>query len=522
MKKYIFIFGMVTFLASSCSEGFLDKAGPNNVTTGNFYVTQEQALQAVNSAYSALQRQGGYNRMSIHAYIVRSDEGVFTQYQIGAPALNGLDNFSVTSGTECVHDLWEDNYKGILMANMVLEKVPSIEMDTNIRNRCIGEAYFLRALYHFQLMLFFGEEIPINTASPKVTADLTPKSAEKGAVYEQVIKDLKKAKELLPIVDKYRGTDDLGRASKGSATAYLGKVYLFQKRYQEAADQFKELIDQKVGTYALTANFRDNHDERKENNIESIFEVQFKLSGGNGFGDIDLSTGSESQLIEGECTMVRGVGMSNWNAMPNQEILAEFEPGDTRFYQTFWTAGGNKFAGVDKILKTYEEYVPGQFKGLSFFRKWCRDWSRAEDSFDSDVNVRIMRYADVLLMYAECLTEGATSTTGETPEKYINMVRNRANKDLSTNFYPTGGSIPTVEELIAAAPVIRGVKIDNIKAALRHERFVELCFEFKRWDDIWRWGIEGQVLAGRPYKRYLPIYQGDLDSNPNLKPNESN
>jgi tetratricopeptide (TPR) repeat protein len=520
MKKYIFILGIVAFLASSCSEDFLDKAGPNSVTTGNFYANQEQALQAVNSAYSALQRQGGYNRMSIHAYILRSDEGVITQYQIGAPALNGLDDYSVTSGTECVHDLWEDNYKGVLMANMVLEKVPTIDMDIDIRNRCIGEAYFLRALYHFQLMLYFGEVIPINSASPKVTADLTPKPAQPGEGYALVIEDLKKAKALLPKVDKYRGADNLGRASMGSATALLGKVLLFQKRYQEAAVEFKELIDQKVGTYALTANFRDNHDDRKENNIESIFEVQFKLSGGNGFGDIDKSTGSESQLIEGECTMVRGVGMSNWNAMPNQDILTEWEPGDTRFYQTFWTKGGNKFANVDGVLYTYEEYIPAQFDGLSFFRKWCRDWSRAEDSFDSDVNVRLIRYADVLLMYAECLIEDPT--LGDNPATYINMVRDRANKDTSTDFYPTGGSIPTVEELIATAPTIRGVKIDNLRDALRHERFVELCFEFKRWDDIWRWGIQDKVLAGRAYKRLLPIYQGDIDANPNIIPNESN
>jgi tetratricopeptide (TPR) repeat protein len=522
MKNYIFILGLVAFLTNSCKKDFLEKASPNNLTTGNYYTKPEHALQAINAAYSALQRQGGYNRMSIHAYIVRSDEGVFTQYQIGAPALNGLDDYTVTSGTECVHDLWEDNYKGVLMSNIALEKIPTIEMDTNIRNRCLGEAYFLRALYHFQLMLYFGEEIPINTASPKKPADLTPKSAEIGAGYAQVIEDFKKAKALLPKVDKYRGTDDLGRASMGSATAYLGKALLFQKKYQEAADQFEELIDQKCGTYTLNPSFRDNFDERKENNIESIFEVQFKLSGGNGFGDIDLPTGSESQLIEGECTMVRGVGKSNWNAMPNQDILTEWEPGDTRFYQTFWTAGGNKFKDLDGTAKTYEQYVPAEFKGLSFFRKWCRDWSRAEDSFDSDVNVRIMRYADVLLMYAECLIEGATSTTGETPEKYINMVRTRANKDTSTDFYPSGGNIPTVEELIATAPTIRGVKIDNMRAALRHERFVELCFEFKRWDDIWRWGIEAQALAGRNYKRLLPIYQGDLDSNPNLKPNGSN
>jgi starch-binding outer membrane protein, SusD/RagB family len=517
MKKYLILI-LATFLISSCNEDFLEKSNPNKMTSGNFYKTEKDALAAVNAAYSSFQRQGGYNRMGIHAYTVRSDEGVFTSYVTGAPAVTGLDDFTVTSGTECVQAIWQDHYKGVYFANMVLEKVPGIEMDAAIKDRCLGEAYFLRALYHFQLILYFGEEIPIYSSVPKESVDLYPKSAEKGVGYDLIIEDLKKAKELLPIVDTYRGTDNLGRASRGSAAAYLGKVYLFLKRYQDAADEFKDVIDGNCGTYKLMQNFRDNHDERFENNEESLFEIQFKLSGGNGFGDIDLPTGSESQLIEGEATMVRGGGRMNWNAMPNQDFLAEFETGDPRFYQTFWTKGGDMYTDYKGVPKTYEEYCPKFYNGLSFWRKWCRDWGILEDSFDSNVNVRVMRYADVLLMYAECLIEGAT---GDTPEKYINMVRDRARNDTNTDFYPTGGSIPTVEELIAAAPVIRGVKIDNLRDALRHERAVELAFEFKRWDDIWRWGIMEQTLRAG-YKHYLPIYQGDLDSNPNLKPNESN
>jgi len=130
-----------------------------------------------------------------------------------------------------------------------------------------------------------------------------------------------------------------------------------------------------------------------------------------------------------------------------------------------------------------------------------------------------MRYADVLLMYAECLI--ADPSIGSDWAAYINMVRDRARADTTTDFYPAGGFIPTVEELIAAAPVINGITIDNPTAALRHERWVELCFEFKRWDDIVRWDIGNEVLP-TGYKYLLPIYQGDLDCNPNLKPNAAN
>jgi starch-binding outer membrane protein, SusD/RagB family len=520
IKKYKwFGFFILLLTLTSCSEEFLEKSNPNSITSSSFYKTETDALYAVNAAYSALQRQGGYNRMGIHAYTVRSDEGVFTKFQVGAPALNGLDDFTVTSSTECVKAIWQDLYKGINMCNIVLEKIPDIAMNEELKTRILGEAYFLRGLYLFQLILYYGEEIPVVTKTAGSNADLYQPSAQPGEAYAQVEEDFTKAKDMLPNVTKYRGTSDLGRASKGAATAYLGKVYLFRKDYKKAAVEFKEIIDKKYGTYKLMPGFRDNHSDFNENNEESLFEVQYLLYFGNNFEGIDTEAGGESSLIEGECTMVRGVGMSNWNAMPNQKILAEWEAGDPRFYQTFWTKGGDKFKDVDGVTKSYEEYVPTEFNGLSFWRKWCRDWSDKTHHFDDPDNVRIMRYSDVLLMYAECLIED--SSIGSDWATYINMVRDRARADTTTEAYPNGGFIPTVEGLLATQPTINGKKMDSPRAILRHERFVELAFEFKRWDDIVRWNIGDEVL-GTGYKYLLPIYQGDLDSNPNLKPNSAN
>jgi hypothetical protein len=101
------------------------------------------------------------------------------------------------------------------------------------------------------------------------------------------------------------------------------------------------------------------------------------------------------------------------------------------------------------------------------------------------------------------------------------MVRDRARADITTDAYPTGGSIPTAEELLATQPTFNGKKMDSPRAILRHERIVELAFEFKRWDDIVRWDIGGEVLQPG-YKYHLPIYQGELDTNPKVKPNEAN
>ena len=520
MKTKIYITTIVSLLfLLACSEEFLDKTNPKSITSSSFYKTETDAIYAVNAAYSALQRQGGYNRMGIHAYAVRSYEGVFTVFQAGAPALNGLDDFTVTSSTECVKAIWQDHYKGVAMCNLVLENVPDIEMDEELKNRILGEAYFLRGLYHFQLMLYFGQRIPIVTKTASNKEELYHPSAEPGVGYSVIEADFNKAKQLLPLVSEYRGTKDIGRASRGAAAGYLGKVYLFQKKYKEAASEFKAIINQELGTYFLMPSFRDNHADINENNEESLFEVQYMIHFGNNFESIDTELGGESSLIEGECTMVRSVGMSNWNAMPNQNILNEFEEGDPRFYQTCWTKGGDKFTDVDGITKSYEEYVPDNYNGLSFWRKWCRDWSNPNQHFGDPNNVRILRYADILLMYAECLIEDPT--IGDDWASYVNQVRDRARADTTTDAYPNGGTIPTIEELIAQAPKINGKKIDTPRAALRHERIVELAFEFKRWDDIVRWDIGEEVLSAG-FKYYLPIYQGDLDSNPSLLPNEAN
>jgi tetratricopeptide (TPR) repeat protein len=527
MKNKIYLILTITaVLLSSCNDDFLYKKNLNKVASGTYYRTVADATSAINSCYSALQRRSN-SQWSAHIYAVRAGESVFTSFVTGAPEFIGLDDYTISSSAASVEMIWSDNYKGVMYCNTALERIPDIEMDQNLKNRLMGEAYFMRGIYHFQLMSYFGEAIPINDGAPKELDQLYPSPAGPGVGYDLVISDFTKAKELLPIVDTYRKTADLGRATKGAATAYLGKALLFKKRYAEAALQFKEVIDQKCGTYALVQNFRDNHDERNENNVESLFEVQYEYMAAGTFWAIDGSGGNETNFIEREATQVRARPEEQWwNSRPSDAIAAEFEKGDPRFYQSFWTPGGDKFNYLElkdgkftDNWQTYEEHTPDAFKGWNFWRKWCRDYSGVITNFESPINLRLMRYADVLLMYAECMIEDAS--IGGSPATYINMVRDRARADNNTDAFPNGGNIPTVEELIAAAPTFNGIKIDNMRAALRHERMVELAFEFKRWDDIVRWDIGAQVLPAG-YKYVLPIAQGELNTNPNMKGNAAN
>lgn len=517
--KIITIFGLAFFLliSSACEKELLEKTNPNEPSTSSFYKTESDAIEAINSVYSATQFFGVYNRYWNYTQSSRSDESMFTDKQAGLPEVNGLDDFTMTSTVDAVHEHWRDNYNGIRKANMVIERVPDIQFSDDLKNRIIGEAHFLRALFHFNLILFFGEEIPMYTKNPTDLDEFFPYPAEIGQIYQFLVEDFQKAKDLLPTVDTYRGTDNIGRVSKGAATALLGKTYLFMKNYQAAADEFSQIVSGQVGTYELTTRFRDNHDNNNENNIESIFEIQYALTSGNVWNiSGENAESGEQQIIEQGQSMMDAAGGMWWNQEPTDKMIAEFETSDPRYYKSFWAPGGDTYEDILGNHLTYQQYA-GARTGHLGWRKWGRDYETA--AVESDVNVRIMRLADVYLMYAECLIEGASGAG--TPEMYINLIRDRARNIPDAPNYPLTGVLPTVEQLMAQAPVINGITINNIKDAYRHERMIELAYEGKRWDDIVRWDLGSKVLIPT-YKYLLPIYQGDLDTNPNLKPNSAN
>lgn len=510
--------GLLMFINIGCEDDILEKTNPNEPGMDEFYNNPDEAELAINSVYSALQFFGVYNRYWGYSQGARSDESDFTDYVVGLPEVQGLDDFTMTSSVVAVHEIWRDNYKGLLKANMVLEHIPGIVFtNEDQKNRILGEAYFLRGLYHFILIKNFSEEIPMYDKVPASGEDFYPSPAAPGDIYKLIEADFAMAKDLLPNVDSYRGTAHIGKASKGAATAFLGTALLFQEKYQEAADEFSEIISGATGSYELISQFRENHNNVNENNLESIFEVQYELTAGDVWNiSGENENASEGQIIEQGQTMVRDAGNMWWNMAPSDVIIAEFETSDPRYYKTFWCPGGDTYEDNGAHL-TYEQYSGASAPYLGW-RKWCRDYATPDN--ESDVNVRVMRLADVYLMYAECLIEGATGTEG-TAEEAINAVRSRARNIPGAENYPLTGVLPTVEELIAAAPIINGREINNLRAALRHERMVELAGEGKRWDDIVRWGI-GTEVCGQFFKPWLPIYQGDLDTNPNLKPNSSN
>jgi hypothetical protein len=257
-NKYITALVLCTALVS-CKKDFLDKAPLDSVNTANYYKTAEDAVNAVNAAYQPLQRPKLYN-FRIWTTDIMAGNSV-TGAGGGTDGIETQDeqNFVTTSANAGVLDVYRGPAPGILQCNIVLQKVPDISMDATLKNRIIGEAKFLRALYYFNLVRLFGD-VPLITKPQVVGDDLKVKRAPKADVYALIIKDLTDAMGLLPAASTYTGAN-IGRASKGAAIGLLAKVYLTLGNYQQTVDLCKQVTA--LG-YSLNASYADNFSATKK------------------------------------------------------------------------------------------------------------------------------------------------------------------------------------------------------------------------------------------------------------------
>jgi tetratricopeptide (TPR) repeat protein len=506
--NYIAVFFSMALVTTSCVENEdLIQVDPNNNAVDSFWKTDQDALLGVNAAYGSLLTDGTYMRstpllLDLKADDTRSNSPWGSMYNVGRfnsnvtdPAIYGW--------------AFETYYQGIYRANQVLTNVPKIAMtDAALKNRILGQAYFLRGLYFFHAVNMF-KSVPL----PLGIEIFNPqKSQEEG--WAQVIADFKAAAELLP--PSYNGITGLdagqkGRATKGAALGYLGKAYLFTKDFDNARLTFKQVID--LGVYSLVSNYRDNFTDTNENNSESLFEVQFSRDAGG----VDLGWGGAPASGWGK-TSARAITYAprafGWtDVQPTWTLFNEYQEEktiantvDPRLDATIFynKPGGMQLYGKD--FATFYAANPGDLNDL-FCRKYQNSDGNYANEYDwrSGINERLLRYADILLMYAECLNE-----TGDTPGAYtyIQKVRDRAGlPDLATK--KPGMTQPQMREQIG------------------HERFLEFPLEGHRFDDIRRWGwlqdaakltwlktrdVEfNSYTAGR---EYFPIPQLEMDNNP--------
>lgn len=505
MKKYIFIIAATFVIIAGCKRDF-DAVNPNAPTFASFWKTGEDATKGINAVYSTFYRTASlYSRWMFYHGILKSDEGFGSG---GDGGLNNLMRFNQTNYNDgLTAQTWSTLYVGVFRANQVIANVPGITMDENAKKRIIAEAKFLRALFYFNLTLYYGRPpLMLTPSQPKAV----PPNASTAEAYAQVVKDLTEAVVDLP--PSY-STTDLGRATKGAAYALLGKTYLQQKMYQPAADAFAYLITgEGKNYYSLTTDYRDNFRVNTENNIESVFEIQFSENESeNTDDDVDENKINNTGSSISQFFAPPGVGYSDGAArrwVINEFLQETTVTGgqDPRLAASFIFNNANPAGPTATMVygRTFaSRYGNGPDANGVWFRKLLNDHWKNQEGFRSPNNYRLIRFADVLLMYAECLN-GLNRTADA--YAYVDRVRHRAG--LAT--------------LTIAKP---GLNPAQFLTQLKHERITELAGEGWRWADLARWGDLSPALATRDADftgfivgkhEVYPIPQLDIDLNSNL------
>lgn len=478
--------GMLSFVAASCT--ILDEDPKSSQVTTQFYKSESDANAAVIAIYGSLvtgnDMQSLYNR-GIH---IATDIGT-DDYLAGPRASNAnvqaMSNNTNDASNDRTQSVWEDSYSLINDANIAIDRIaeiPTGSISESKRNQYINEAKFLRALTYFNLVRWF-KYIPLvlHETSNLSSSTLNVPQASEDEVYEQIISDLKDA-ENLPKPTELTA-DDAGRATAGSAKALLAKVYLTRQQWQLAADKAKEIIDS--GWYDLFENFSDVFDAATKNGKEHIFSIQFK--GNNGSYVHRLAWSNTTYEVPG----IAGIYGDAIN--PKSGLYESYSDNDKRKAVTFTSELTSPTDG-----KVYHLSQP------IFFKYY--DPTSASAPLQSSRNIPVLRYAEVLLIYAEALNE----ISGPTREAYeaIDKVRSRAG----------------IEKLADIAPTLSK---DEFRDSVFQERRKEFAFEYKRWFDLSRRGADYFVktlhAAGKPNAQakhiHLPIPQRELDLNPNLKQN---
>ncbi len=501
------ITGMVLLIGVVACDDKLDVTDQNNPTTESYFKTASELQNGVNAIYSIIRSGNLVGREWFFTHDMRGGETWSGGAQLEAPRAELLKQPSPAPSNSVMSSVWTGSYQMINRANQILAKAPDVTDNTTLRDRLVGEAKFLRAWAYFELVSQWGD-VPLYTETVSSATGFKGKSPA-ADIYALIISDLTDAVSKLP--ETYSGSD-LGRATKGAANAMLGRVQMQKGDYAAAKTALLQVVSS--GKYALVSNYLWNFDgdikddnnttveTGHEFNSESVFEIAFVDKGDNNFNWGYNGEGATSPL-----STVRNqeYGIVWGNVIPSDRILDEFEPNDPRYKFTIYEVGDQILTKVPvgpKTLTAADLNVDPSKKGgvtlKRVFRKYSiLDW--VNSSFHpGGINQRMIRYADVLLMLAECEAEVGTPAKAA---EYINMVRARPSVNMP--------------------PVTLSSKNEALKAVM-HERAVELAAEEVASIDILRWRKKGyfpSIMADpKPGQvDMFPIPSAETSTNPLLK-----
>ena len=493
MKKIFYTgFLFASLLFGSCSN-FLDKT-PYEYPSAEALKDEASAIALVNGAYQPMQRPKIYNMRIWTLDIVAGNSEVGAGGGTDGIETVTLANFVATADNAGALDIWRGPNPGILYCNTVLENVPNLNIDQKLKDRCIGEAKFLRASYYFILVRLFGD-VPMTTSTPKPGDNLFPSRTDKMKIYNEVIiPDLQDAINLLPSREEYIGSD-VGRASKGAAAGTLAKVYLTLGDYQGCLNMCNKVDS--LG-YTLNPDYSDcfGGETKNKNTAESLFEIQYYGLTSAGFWD-DANQACWLSTYMGPRNSGFVGGGYGWN-QPTQEFVDQYEPGDLRKDKTILYEGCPDFDG-----KQYQKSMSNTGYNV---RKFLVPLSVSPDYNTNSANIVVLRYADVLLMKAEALNE-----LGKTQEAVEPLCQVRARAGLTNR-----NDIANLNQA-------------QMREKIIHERRMELAFEGDRWFDLIRlnngqYGLDFLHSIGKTNATknslLFPIPQLDRDANPNLTQNQ--
>lgn len=489
--KYILLF--FTILVLTSCESYLDQLNPNKITSDTFFRTEEDFLQALAATYTPLRnpRGGYYNVRTLELRNYRGDDVVVrndteTLYQIHL-FINSPNNATAS-------DLFSECYSAIYRANLLLEKIEESDFSTEFKNEITGEALFIRAINYFFLTTEF-KEVPLRLVASQAPEDFPLAKSSQGDIYAQIEADLERAIALLPVAPRQNG-----RATKGAAHAYLGKMYIYMEEWSKAVSVLEPLTRTPF-EYALTEDYWHNFDLEHEYNSESIFEITYQKVGaatdrwGKEAPNAMMTTPMNRVYASGD---VGGWDICNASPGIMEMLTSELDEDNNIDYRVTSSIAWN-YPGCIYFLKPFTESVNPANQNKYYIRKYTYSYYEERELVpESEINVRAFRYANVLLYLAEAELnlENYQNTVS-----YLNQIRQRANLQLLDN----------------------NTSAEQLKQDIIKQRAIEFFAEGERFYDLRRWGLLEDAISTTTTERasnfsmkfaYLPLPSKEIQTNP--------
>lgn len=518
-NKVLIVFLLAVFLlpTNGCDEDKLEISNPNTVSQLDFFNTEADFRVAVNGMMHPITAVFFWGRVVHTGPLLRSDAFNVVPFANNTTmsTLQGVPGVS-----RWATDMFPQLYQTIFRANTILEEVNDENLpDEAARNEILGQAYFMRAFANWYLAAFWGN-VPLVLNTPETQEDFFPTQATQTEVFNSVIADLTEAANRLPAT---WSDNDLGRPTSGAALALKGKTYLYMQNYSAAAADLQAVVSSGVYDLLPAAQYEENFTTSNENNVESVFELQFSPQDNFVWGSDVPLTGSQSNFYIDYSPPTVSLDRSHYI---NPHILQVFEDNSDVVRRNSTIAfdypGATGYGGVPFLEDFAPDIEAASVAGVDalFTRKYAMLFAgtRAElPGFGQTVGVnwRLIRYSDVLLMLAEAENELGNSANATA---LVNQVRQRAE--------------------IADLP--GGLSQQELFDAIVDERIMELTGEGHRFLDLVRWGLADDVMGngstiaggrhpkslagesafftpGRDELLWIPV--PELNANPNLNQN---